>query len=139
MSKINQENICLLCNGSNSFSSTTTDLSCEIRKFIKLLRRFIEDDSNENKILVESLLESEYSNLLNWCEKCFSAVDQFSKLFHELKCLEMQLEWRLGELIKRIELGSKLPPRTFNFGKLLNETFKNNTKKSVTGVLYKKR
>lgn len=80
-------------------------------------------------------MENEFGSLLNLCAGCSSAVDQFCKLFHELKCLKLQLELKLGGIIKRIKLGGTLPSSTFHFEKLLEETLKNDELKLCEGQI----
>lgn len=129
MSSLSPQHICLLCNRSNDFLSCTTDSSGNIGKFIKFFQRFTEIGYFEKYFSHEKLLDNDFGALVNTCEECSLVIDQFCEIYHQLKCFEIQLEWKLNKLVEVVKLGVKVSPRISSLDKVLEERFKNDLPK----------
>lgn len=115
---------CVFC--LKSVQSENTSL---IFKYLTCLKRFISEKLLE-KLLCEIDKETHCKQLVKCCVDCQSLLEAFCEMYSELKHLELQLEWKLTQLIRIMKLASKVPVRVSNLNRTLENTFPSDRQKS---------
>ncbi len=100
-------NLCIFCLKSipqESYHNSDQNTG-KVDKFCVSLSRLLEC-KNMNKIIAisSSLSVSSFSS----CENCETIIAQLSSIYHELKCLELQLFGKLENLEKVMNLADKI-------------------------------
>ncbi|CAL8130046.1 unnamed protein product [Orchesella dallaii] len=84
-------------------------------KFVELAQRWLETNlplhSNGNGGKEEEKQEPKAKEGFAACENCLFAVNSFCKLYHEWKCLELEVEWRLSKLCNVIKQADRVRSR----------------------------
>ncbi len=123
---------CLFCYKSVSSDVESADNLESIKHFVNQLFRFVGGGKcSDNAEIIEQDINkfTLNSELLNCCEECKITIAEFSQVYHQLKCLELQLDLKLDKLLGVIELSSKIPKRWTNIRKTLEQTMEGNIKK----------
>ncbi|ODM93430.1 Gastrula zinc finger protein XlCGF48.2 [Orchesella cincta] len=74
-----------------------------LAKFVKLARRYFGGKEMEHLVKLES------------CPQCFKVVTSFCDLYHQLKCIELEMEWRVSKLKEVMSSADKVEFRKDNF------------------------
>ncbi len=119
---------CVFCYRNNNSLVNNESKNTSIKRFVKLVGRFVY--TGKHNRLCDSIeeifaLEIPCDNLWNSCEDCKLIIESFCETYHELKCLEMKLEWKLDKLGKIIKQANMVPSRLSQVNKVLDEFFKN--------------
>ncbi len=118
---------CVFCYRSNTTSVNKINKDVLIKSFVKFVNRFVGSDKQNNIFnRVKETFASEIpsDNLLNSCDECKLIVKSFCEGYHELKCLEMQLEWKLDKLGRIIQLANLVPSRLSHVKRVFNDVSK---------------
>jgi len=104
-------------------SSEFNDSSGNIKKFVDFLTRL--DDGTSKKLLFERVFSkiTSISKILECCTNCCVIIEEFCDIYHQIKCLELKLNWKLDTLGRKIELANRIPKRWVNFNSTLGRTF----------------
>lgn len=77
----------------------------KVNQFCELLRRFVSDYrlKTSNVSMCASLLEC--------CKDCEYLVNEFCEVYHQIKCLELQLYFKLKTLEEVMKMADRVPAR----------------------------
>lgn len=98
---------CVFCykKTENSYLKTD-DMSASIKSFTKVLNgftRLTKTYQNVHKVDNRLLkILSENNKLLMYCSKCYAVIIALCKTYHQMKTLELQLDWKLGNLVRKL-------------------------------------
>lgn len=125
----NPQRFCVFCYKTLEPSFKSDDSLNGIKKFIKILNSHVKV-KNSDVFLLETICDID--SLLECCTKCKETITTCSDIFHQLKTLELQLDWQLDKLARKINHANKVPARWINFNKILGEHCQDNLGKKVT-------
>lgn len=117
--------VCVFCYRNSTSPANTTNTGLLIKRFVKFVDRFVYN-GKDNKLFKQTemvMAEIPSDNLLNSCEDCKSLLESFCEDYHKIKCLELQLDWKLSKLGKIIKLASLVPSRRSVLNKHLDDIF----------------
>ncbi len=107
--------------------TTTTDAvsknSEKIQKFNKFLTRLLGDGWAENK----NLLQNNHAYIT--CEECNFTLDSFCELYHQIKCLELQLDLKLDKLMGIVKSSDGVTSKLTTVNKVLQLVFQDDIAK----------
>lgn len=118
------QSFCLFCYKSTHSFPESADYLQDVKKFVKNLFSFVGGrTSTENAGLVEQHINelSFHSDLFNCCAECKLIIDEFCQLYHQLKCLELKLDWKLDNILGIVDLSSGRPNRWTKIRKAMEQ------------------
>lgn len=92
----------------------------KIKAFTNMLDRFVRCSTKEREKLVEQL-DMEYI-LLSCCNDCLILINGFCEYYHQFKCLELELEWKIWKLVRIMTLANKVPSRIIQLNNALERS-----------------
>ncbi|CAL8130024.1 unnamed protein product [Orchesella dallaii] len=129
-------NLCTFCYCDNPSVSVSEagKLNCEtnreeiLNQFLKLTQRYFGSSfqSKRSRIGIQGRDGDKF--VLNACSDCLCEVETFCKLYHEWKCLEMEMEWRLRKLSSVIDSTNAVAmfnPKIYAEERRLLQSFRN--------------
>ncbi|CAL8130016.1 unnamed protein product [Orchesella dallaii] len=109
-------NLCTFCYRDNSSASVSRagKVNCDngnkkeiLDRFFKFTQRYFGSSFQSTNGGIQGGRDGDQI-VLEACADCFCEVETFCKLYHEWKCLEMKLEWKLKKLNSVIEGADKV-------------------------------
>lgn len=108
MTSINStNNLCLFCYKSISPEYHNAQNRAEVNKFCTNLTRLLNSSSKKETSSFALSSKSSFGS----CGDCEILITQVSHIYHELKCLELKLFWKVERLGKVMNFADKLPSR----------------------------
>ncbi len=72
----------------------------EIKHFLKCVNRYICADQKEHNFLAQVS-----------CSDCLEIIKSFNKLYHEIECLKLKINWEILKLKNKAEYANRIPSR----------------------------
>lgn len=127
---------CVFCykNAENS-NLETDEISASIKRFTKVrngFTNFTQIYQNVHKVDNRLLKKvSDNNKLLNHCSKCYSVIIKLCEIYHQMKT-ELQLDWKLGNLVRKINYANRVLARLVHIRNTLEDLFRNDHEKKAT-------
>ncbi|CAL8130020.1 unnamed protein product [Orchesella dallaii] len=77
-----------------------------LNRFVKLAERWL-----KTNLPLHDTVAEHGNGIFGTCEDCKFVVDSFCKLYHEWKCLELEVEWRLQKLCSVMKCADRVSSR----------------------------
>lgn len=117
--------VCIYCARSYSFDLSYYHSSRNLlHRFLTLVRRHFERNQKTDTKFIHMVLQNENNYncedsakhcadnvIIAECPECAGLLRSCCDFYHEIKCLELKLLWRLQTFVKIMKLGGRLPTR----------------------------
>lgn len=110
-----EKRLCLLCLKFGQFFDNH-DVFKRIQEFSRFLGRY-----SDQKIDLRFCVSWDANNL-GCCSDCLALTNEFCRVYHQIKCMELQLEWNLERIVQIIRKAGRVPSRVKRFRHVVGDS-----------------